>query len=307
MKNKKRTIALAIVFIISLPLISCSCSSDDSEVFGKEIMFPETTDGNLDPNATLTYNVAELSSQIPRNKAYYVSYDPIATDYKIVSKFGFYVEDYKLYDDGGRSYTADGRDEDKSLRIETNGRFSYKTGIKGTTFQITLSDKECYEIAKKFLQDNGLFLEEFGNKASVDEASALGSASEEHWVTALGVSFLAQGKYCDSRATVTINGNGEVTSVSYNAKQFAQHKKAKLISIEKAFERIKENRALIDVGELYSYSVLNFEKVSISYWEYKSDDNSILVQPVYIFEGTVTANDSTTHPFIVTVQANQYE
>ncbi len=305
--SKSIIVILSVILIIALPLNLCGCSSEDAVVFGEEIKFPEGTDSQLDENATLTYNAKDLEAQLSGNKSYYVSFDPTPTDYSIVTKFGFDAENYNAYDDGERAYTAEGRDEDKYLRIEPNGRFSYKTGIKGTTFQITLSDQECYEIAKKFLEDNGLFLEEFGNKASVDEASALGSASEGHWVTALGVSFLAQGKYCDSRATVTINGNGEVISVIYNAKKFAQHKKVKLISIESAIELIRQNKALIDVGELYSYTDLKFEKVSVQNREYEKEDNSILVQPVYVFEGTVTATDGTAQPFAITAQANQYK
>lgn len=306
MKNCKRTLALALVTVLLL-FTFVGCSPNDAAIFGEEIKFPEGTDSQLDENATLTYNAKELEAQLSSDAAYYVSYDPVPTDYAIITKFGFDAENYNAYDDGERAYTAEGRDEDKYLRIEPNGRFSYKTGIKGTTFEITLSEKECYEIAKKFLEDNGLFLEEFGNKASVDKASALGNASEGIRVTALGVSFLAEGKYCDSRATVTINGNGEVISVIYNAKKYAQHKKVKLISIESAIELIRQNKALIDVGELYSYTELNFEKVSVKNREYEKEDNSILVQPVYVFEGTVTAVDGTTQPFTVTVQANQYK
>ena len=267
----------------------------------------EGTDSGLDENATLTYNIKELEAQLSSNKSYYVSFDPTPTDYSIVTKFGFDTNDYKAYDDGERVYEAEGKDKTKSLYIEPDGRFSYYSGVKGTTFQIALSEKECYEIAKRFLVDNDLFIEEFGNKASVNEAEALGSASEGHRVTALGVSFSSEGKYCDSRATVTVNGNGEVISVIYNAKKYVQHKKVKLISIESAIDLIRQNKALIDVGELYSYTDLKFETVSVQNREYEKEDNSILVQPVYVFEGMVTATDSTTHPFAITVQANQYK
>lgn len=306
MKDSKRSLTLVLIAVLLL-FSFVGCSSDEAAVFDEEIKFPEGTDSQLDENATLTYNAKELEAQLPSGAAYYVSYDPVPTDYAIAAKLGFDAEDFKTYDDGERVYEAEGKDKTKSLYIEPDGRFSYYSGVKGTTFQIALSEKDCYEIAKSFLMDNDLFLEEFGNKASVNEAEALGSASEGHRVTALGVSFLAEGKYCDSRATVTINGNGEVISVIYNAKKFAQHKKVKLIPIESAIERIKQNKALIDVGELYSYTDLKFETVSVKNREYAKEDNTVLVQPVYVFEGTVTAADGTTHTCSVTVQANQFQ
>ena len=73
-----------------------------------------------------------------------------------------------------------------------------------------------------------------------------------------------------------------------------------------AIEQIRQNNALINIGMATLYSKLEFEKVLVSYHEQETDTNSIIVQPVYIFEGTVTAIDGKTASFQITVQANKY-
>ena len=303
-------IAVAVLLVLSLPLVSCSSTSDSSDskdYFGQKIEFQNSIDGTLDPDAELKFDVAKLTSQLPADKTYYVSETPVLTDYAIVSKLEFNKEKFEVSDNNQRTYITKENGVEKWLKIDRYGKFTYKSGIKATSSEIKLSDRECYDTAKQFLQNNGLFIEEFGAGASVETAESTYSESEGNKITAKCVIFAVEDGYSRSTATVNINAEGEVISATYNVKKFKNHHKIKLITLQEAVEQVKRNNALINVGMATKYSELDFEKVSVGHYEQADENGGIIVQPVYIFEGTVIATDGETAKFQITVQANKYK
>ncbi len=304
----KKTIIISAVAIIVLLLIGTLMfffmgDNNIAECFGQEIEFPQMTDVNIDSNTNLVYDIDELSSQLPKNKTYSVSYNPILTDYKIVSQFGFDINNYSLWDDGRRSYSADGPDKEKWLIIDKYGSFSYTTGVGSATFEMPIDDKECYNIAKKYLQEQGLYSKRLGKDVTYNKTE-LYSLSEGTKITAVGVNFLVDNTYGNARIMVEINGNGEVISVTNSVREYSDSKKVKLISVKEAIERFKEGKAFIEVEN--PSSNLKFEKVSVKYWGQERHEDNLLVQPVYCFEGTSTTTDGKTEPFSIAVQANRY-
>ena len=297
--------AVAIIVLLLIGILLFFFIGDDNivECFGQEIEFSQTTDVNFTSNTNLEYSVDKLSSQLSKNTTYSVLYNPILTDYKIVSQFGFDIDNYSLWDDGRRSYSADGPDKEKKLTIDKYGCFSYTTGVGSATFEMPIDDNECYNIAKKYLQEQGLYSKRLGKDVSYNKTE-LYSLSEGTKVTAVGVNFLVDNTYGNARIMVEINGNGEVISVTNSVREYSDSKKVKLISVKEAIERFKEGNAFIEVEN--PSSNLKFEKVSVKYWSQERNDDNLFVQPVYYFEGTSTTTDGKTEPFSIAVQANRY-
>ncbi len=305
MKKKLIVLIIAIIVLSLVGALLFFFYGDDNveEYFGQEIEFSQMPGATVTSDTNLEYNVDELNSQLPKNTKYSVLYNPILTDYKIVSQFGFNIDDYSLWNDGRRSYSADGPDKEKWLIIDKYGSFSYTTGVGSTNFEMPLSDKECYNIAKKYLQEQGLYSKRLGKEISYNKTE-LYSLSEGSKITAVGINFLVDNTYGNARIMVEVNGNGEVTSVTYNLREYAGNKTVKLISVQEAIERFKEGKAYIDVEN--PSSNLKFEKVTVQYWGQERHEDNLFVQPVYYFEGTSTTTGGKTEPFSITVQANKY-
>ncbi len=304
--KKKPVVLIVTISVLSLlgAFLFLFCGNDDNvDCFGQEIEFSQPADATIYSNTNIVYDIDELSSQLPKNTTYSVSYNPILTDYKIVSQFGFNIDEYSLWDDGRRSYSAHGPDKEKKLTIDKYGCFSYKTGVGSATFEMPIDDKECYNIAKKYLQEQGLYSKRLGKDVTYNKTE-LYSLSEGTKVTAVGVNFLVDNTYGNARIMVEINGNGEVTSVTNSVREYSDSKKIKLISVKEAIERFKEGKAYVEVEN--PSSNLKFDNVSVKYWSQERHEDNLFVQPIYYFEGTSTTTDGKTEPFSIAVQANRY-
>lgn len=303
---KKLTVFLSITVIIGLALILAFSKIYSSKI-GYEIDFPIAADETILTSTKFDFNASMLDAQINQNSAF-VYQNPKLTDYQIVSDFGFDIHDYTLHDDGTRLYNSKGvGKEDKFLYIDQFGCFSFKTGVEHTSREITLTERECLAIAKQYLEKYGLFSDKIGEIWSVNETTTTSKSGGTIKLT-IGINFFPKqidglGIGGNSRINVEINANGEVCYVTYNFREYEKREKVKLISVEEAFDRIKEGKAFIQV-ESPSLQ-LDFEKVSLAYWTQDRNLENLVMQPVYVFQGTSLTTTGEAEEFSITVQANK--
>ena len=304
---KKLIVFLSVMLIVGLTLIFLLPKMYNTKI-GSEINFPTAADETIFASTKIDFDAEKLNAQIGENSAF-VYVNPKLTDYKIVSDFGFDINDYTLYEDGTRFYKSNGvGGEDKFLKIDQFGCFTYITGVEHTSREITLTEKECFKIAKQYLKKYGLFSNRIGQRWSTNESTTTtdngGTIKLE-----IGINFFP--KKTDgldvggnSRISVDINANGEVCSVIYNWREYEKKEKVKLISMEEAFERFKEGKAFIEVEN--PSSKLVFEKVSLAYWTQDRNLENLVMQPVYVFQGVSYTKTGEVENFSITVQANKF-
>lgn len=303
---KKLTIFLSVTVIIGLTLTLVFSKIHNSKI-GYEINFPIAADQAILTSTKFDFNNNMLEGQIDKDSAF-VYQNPKLTDYKIVSDFGFDINDYSLHEDGTRFYKSNGvGQEEKLLKIDQFGCFSYKTGVDHTSREITLTEKECFKIAKQYLEKYGLFSDRIGETWSTNETTTTSKSGGTIKLT-IGINFFPKQKDGlhiggNSRINVEINANGEVCYVTYNFREYEKKEKVKLISVEEAFDRFKEGRAFIEVEN--PSSQLIFQRVSLAYWTQDRNLENLVMQPVYIFQGTSFTTTGEAEEFSITVQANK--
>ena len=304
---KKLIVFLSVMLIVGLTLILLLPKMYNTKI-GSEINFPTAADETIFASTKIDFDAEKLNAQIGENSAF-VYVNPKLTDYKIVSDFGFDINDYTLHDDGTRLYNSNGvGGEDKFLYIDQFGCFSYKTGVEHTSREITLTEKECFKIAKQYLKKYGLFSNRIGQKWSTNESTTTSKSGGTIKLT-IGINFFPKQKDGldiggNSRINVEINANGEVCYVTYNFREYEKKEKVKLISMEEAFERFKEGKAFIEVEN--PSSKLVFEKVSLAYWTQDRNLENLVMQPVYVFQGVSYTKTGEVENFSITVQANKF-
>lgn len=98
---------------------------------------------------------------------------------------------------------------------------------------------------------------------------------------------------------VEINGDGKVTEIICNVRNYGAKQEAELIPLDEAYGKADISRAL--VGLSVEPSELKFDKVDIVYWSEQNADGEYILQPLYRFSGTTASGEE----FFTTVQANK--
>ena len=307
---KKRLIILRSIIIVILlfilTLTSCQ-SKKKNNLIGNDIVFAVTADSSILDSTEFKYDLNELENQIDTDSSY-VYLNPKKTDYKIVEKFGFDINDYTIRN-GERYYKSDnGLPPKVSITIDEFGAFKYMTDIPETYYEILYSEEDCVKIAKDYLIEYGIWDEKILDENNVTFNENATIDGESKIIHGRGVNFLTK-KIDDrsvagnSRVTVNINGEGQVKSITYNIREYEDRQTVSLISIKNAIQKIKENDAFIEVES--ASDELIFENVHLSYWTQNTNEDNLTMQPVYVFSGTSITIDGNKEPFAITVQANK--
>jgi hypothetical protein len=284
---------------------------NSEENIGFAIDFPLAAGGTGIDRAEMVYDMGELKKQIPSEDVY-VYLNPQNTDYKIADALGFDTNDFAVEDSGERTYMKGNSVESGFfLRIDKFGTFTYKTNSPDTFFEMPYSENECVQIAKAFLEKYDLWDKEqldesrvvvnntsIGAEGNMDERITIGHDVYFHAKQTDGLEVFG-----NARVIVEINGNGEVRSVTYSLRRYEDRQKADLISLEEAFQRIDDRKAFIEVES--DSAKLIFEKVILAYWTQNRNEDNLVMQPVYAFQGTSVTLDGEEEPFAITVQANR--
>lgn len=259
------------------------------------------------------YNLDELEKQISDNESF-VYLNPKKTDYKIVEKFGFNINDYEIVASGERYYKIIDSNNKTKFRFEIDefGAFSYVTDVQETYYKFPYSNKECVKIAKDYLIQYGLWNDKLldENRISFNESSSIEIEDnrEKETIHGIVVNFFAKkvdgyNLAGNSRVSVEINGEGKVKSVMYNIREYEDKEKVDLISIKEAIENIKKDDAFIEVESVSDKLI--FKSVHLSYWTQNRNKDNLIMQPVYVFSGMSVTSDGSEEPFSITVQANE--
>lgn len=312
----KKSIAL-ISLLVALLLVSAfiiihfvMAKNRNDELIGSEISFPESAGSFSLSNADIECDLDSLTSGVSEKKAY-VYIAPDYTDYSIVEKFGFDKNDFTEKEEGRRYYKTQGRDKAKQINIDKYGVFTYETGIGRTGFEMTLTEKECVNISQNFLKEYGLWGSDMSKTCSFNETYGYTSTpnGEVEKLVGRDVNFFFEKDSIpvsgNARITVSLNGNGEVTGVIYNYREYLQKSEQPLISVEQAVNTMKTGKAYVDLDS--SIGSVDITSVEISYWTDTRSDNTLIMQPVYNFIAKVKSEDNETNDLIITVQANRIE
>ena len=299
---------IAVAFLVALILCSVSCEKNGKKI-GSKIKFASSTPSVCD-TTEFEYDLDELEKQISDNEGF-VYLNPKKTDYKIVEKFGFDINDYEIAPSGERFYKIKDKKKE-SCYVDEFGAFSYFSDVQDTDYKFPYSNKECVKIAKDYLIQYGLWNDKIldENHVSYNESSTgtFENGQEISTLTGLGVNFFAKkvdgyNLAGNSRVSVEINGEGKVRSVMYNIREYEDKEKVDLISIKEAIENIKKDDAFIEVES--DSDKLIFKNAHLSYWTQNRNKDNLIMQPVYVFSGTSITSDGSEEPFSITVQANE--
>lgn len=303
----KKTIIICVSLLVVIGVVAIVALNNESDIsnIGYEIEFAADDDETVLSETTLIYNLDQLKPKIHQQTSF-IYLNPKLTDYTIVSKLGFDVSDYSVMNDGSRFY-GDGANE--YMIIDQFGCFSYDSGAHSDGDSMALTEGECLDIAKEFLNKYGLFSERLGTKWSTNERISY-SESEGEKLLGIGINFfpaetdgLSTGG--NARVTVYINANGEVEEVSYNLREYTDKQNVELISLEEAIKRFEQGKAFIEVEN--PSEKLVFENVTLGYWSQERNTDNLVVQPVYILQGTSITTTGESEPFTITIQANKFK
>lgn len=314
---KKRLIILRSIIIVILlfilTLTSCQ-SKKKNNLIGNDIVFAVTADSSILDSTEFKYDLNELENQIDTDSSY-VYLNPKKTDYKIVEKFGFDINDYETRDSGERYYEILGSDKEVKLRLEIDefGCFTYYSNISyKRNIEFKFTRDETIKMARDYLVKYGLWNDDLLDEKNVsfNEAATISfqNEKEKRTVFGKGVNFFAQkvdgrGIAGNSRVSVEITSLGELREIYYNIREYEDRQEVELISLDEAIRDIRDNDAFIEVESVSDKLI--FRNVHLSYWTQNRNEENLIMQPVYVFSGISITSDGSEEPFSITVQANR--
>lgn len=296
------------LLILSVPVFILNKKNKKFEGF--EIQFPQIAGPVPQEKLLKESNILEMQDNLQRavaSEEAYIYKNPQLTDYSIVTALGFDINNYTFFgSDSNDRFYRDPNNYNKTLRIDQFGCFSYRSGISTTNFEMPYTDKECLEIAKKYLKEYNLFSTKIGYWGI--SQTGLYSESNGEIISAKTVNLLPKevdglSVSGNSRISVEINGNGEVCNVTYNLREYEAKLKVNLISFGDAVSRIETGKAFFQVENTSTRFI--FDNVVLAYYTQDRDPDNLIMQPVYIFKGTSYTTSGESEPFAITVQANR--
>lgn len=201
--------------------------------------------------------------------------------------------------------------EGYSLRIDPYGAFTCSLNNPQPMAEMTLSDKECRDIANAFMESSGLFCEHFAGRAEVMENGfvtnnfvAEGRANTPTKKTVIYPIRFPDGDGAGGNASVSVDvdSHGEVVLVVYNHQHYENVGKVPLITVEEAYARVVGGEESVFYSGVSSAEKLVFKTVELAYWEKSLDGDRDSRLPVYCFTGESYAG-SCHEPFEIMVSA----
>lgn len=313
MKKKKIITNIAVIMVITI-LAGLITSCQEKNTAGYDIKFAVSADSSVVESTKFEYNLDDLEKQLSDDDTY-VYLNPKKTDYKIVEKFGFDINDYETRDSGERYYEILGSDKEVKLRLEIDefGCFTYYSNISyKRNIEFKFTRDETIKMARDYLVKYGLWNDDLLDEKNVsfNEAATISfqNEKEKRTVFGKGVNFFAQkvdgrGIAGNSRVSVEITSLGELREIYYNIREYEDRQEVELISLDEAIRDIRDNDAFIEVESVSDKLI--FRNVHLSYWTQNRNEENLIMQPVYVFSGISITSDGSEEPFSITVQANR--
>ncbi|ADQ39634.1 hypothetical protein Calkr_0056 [Caldicellulosiruptor acetigenus I77R1B] len=305
-ENKKTMLVfLSILCLIVISLAIYSVLNFNREFPPLKIPMPGQETPNIDYKITAKFN------NLPTEAMVYKFKKPQNIDfYSIAKKFGLngkaeYYPETKTYVikeevDGKVKYSF-------TYEVET-GRWEYineeEMYLNYNPVNVP-SDEEAKKIAIEFLKKEGFYNDRF-SYCTVVEASSGDKLTNDYKVLYKDVYFYPSinGKpvYGVSRIVVSVGSNGKIIGVRKWYKDIEEYKKVKLISAEKALEKIKKREASNNINPRAKSATIN--KVFLAYWEDAGTiEEQPYLQPVWVFCGEAITEDGSRDTFDAVVPA----
>ncbi len=310
-KNIYRIFILLVVAI--MVLASCG-KSDQSYIDNKdynenefeicELKLSGYAGDAVSANADISFSATGLQKKINSLGEVFIYGNPVEKIEKTVALFGFENEAFDEYEEGKlRNYT-DGDNSGRKLQVDTFGCFTYKSGVSVKEKPCTFSDKECMEKGREYLISLGLW----PHKQIKDSGKIQVMSNTSRGVTTIvekGITFYPKDidgvPFSGTRKiTVMFNSDMEITSVTYNWREYESRRPIGVVSIEEAIQSIKRGdcRTEYDDLEFGIAEKISIEDMVLSYYEESRNLDNLTMQPVYILTGKGvdgTNNKATLH------------
>ena len=300
------------LFVLLFLILMSSCTSSNDKNYSSKIEFENYADGFDISEIIIDFTDEQLIRDVISGfDNAYVYYNPKITDYSVVEKFGFKIDEYEEKN-GKRYYRKTENGEIiESLIIDQFGCFSYgfpsRESLGGKEYPF--SEKETMEMGKTFLKEYGLWPDNVSNVGRGTTTDIHDPQTDVTTIVKRGIRFFP--KYendvvggGNTRIQVEFNANGELDSLIYNWREYESAAKAELISLDEAILRIKQGSAKLDHESEYIPNNIVIVSVKLSYWSICGNDSQTLMQPVYVFEGHSGDRSNDTTSYYFTVQAN---
>ena len=302
------SLSVILIFALVAAVFVLRPQREKFELVGEKIEFGDLLGMETLKGANIKCDVDSLeSSKIAKTAYVYVAKE--IGNFSVAKKFGFVIDDFTEYKKDERYYKAEGRDNNKELRIDKYGSFTYRTGIGTVKKEMTLTEKDCIDIAYNYLNEQGLWLESLNKSGSFNEekysVKTADGYKDELWVRGVNFFFEEDGIPVsgNARITVDINSDGEVMKVVYNYVDYTEKYEQPLLSIEEAVEMIKSGNAHSEFD--FTPTDIDIDSVVLTYWAQVRSDKTTFMQPVYDFSATVCDEKGEPGSAIITVQANK--
>ncbi|ACM60048.1 hypothetical protein B0S90_1231 [Caldicellulosiruptor bescii] len=196
----------------------------------------------------------------------------------------------------------------RALEYEIDtGRWHYEDskGLDNDDPQNLPSDEEAKKIALDFLKKNGLYDKRFIYCAVTDSSSG-DKITNDYKVHHKNVYFYPEIKgkpvYGVSRILVVVGDNGKIVEVYKWYKEIEEYKKVKIISAEKAFEKVKNRKSSNSINHKAKSATI--KEVFLAYWEDAGTiEEQPYLQPVWVFAGEAVTEDGKVEKFDAVVPA----
>ena len=310
MKNiaqKTTYIILSLLIVASMLLAGCKASVNNENEIRYDIVFGDVPDHWDISKVKIDYDIKSLKAKIPRGPWNVYKAITIEDYAEIAGKLGF-SEDHivSTYSDSV-SYRDENDMRTRRLIVWSTGCFSYETGIKETTFETALSERDYIELSKEVIKEYGWRSDLIDDECTVSISMSTNPSINESKITGYTIHlyYLFDGKTMlgEPRLNIKFNGNGEVVTIWYYMPDFEKIGSADVKTLNQALTCIKDGNAPMAYGLEKAPDRITINDVELCYYSQRDANDEVYAQPVYFFDAT-GHYETGDEPFKIVVQAN---
>ncbi len=292
---KKNSILISVILVICLVFSGCN---------SKKAAFSIPKSGGI-PLEPIKYTV-QINKKESKNKVYI--YNVANNTNQILKETEKMFENLKLEKDGNNQYFGHADNGfDVTFFTNDNTWIAVNTNInkESTAEEITLSNSDCIDIAKNFLDKHKIRPKNF-DFASVGTTSTGGGFNTPEKIIEKSVYFYPSidGKqvYGNSRIIVDINANGDIIKIhGYNRNINTNEKKeVEIINADKAVDMTVKNHSDVSANISGKEKKITVKEAELLYY---SDIEMNTVQPIWSITGIAENNDNTTSEYEALIPA----
>jgi hypothetical protein len=197
------------------------------------------------------------------------------------------------------------RDNNRAAFFFSNGTFFIQNLNTDYNSNIEIDDSTCIMIVSEYLARVGIDTRTFYVDSVIANTNGEGENANVYSKTVtLHRKINGVDVYGNSKILVDVDPSGSVSSIYSMNRQvdLTSMKRISIISLQTAFERIKQGNVTIDANG--GFDTIHFEECAIVFWENSNPDSSDpYLQPVYRLVGNSSLNDRDSGRVVVYIPA----